>query len=102
MEGSPGWSCQNWWVAAERPFSPGWKVSSGPADLKIINMYGLTETSPIITINRTEKGRCKLGSVGSVIDGVELKIADDGEILCKGDCVMMGYYKDEEQTRKVI
>jgi long-chain acyl-CoA synthetase len=70
--------------------------------LKIINMYGLTETSPIITINRTEKGSCMLGSVGSVIEGVELKIAEDGEILCKGDCLMLGYYKDEEQTRSVI
>ena len=70
--------------------------------LKIINMYGLTETSPIITINRIEKERCKLGSVGTVIDGVELKIADDGEILCKGECVMPGYYKDEEQTRSVF
>ena len=70
--------------------------------LKIINMYGLTETSPIITINRPEKGNCKLGSVGTVIDGVELKIADDGEILCKGECVMPGYYKDEEQTKSVF
>jgi len=70
--------------------------------LKIINMYGLTETSPIITINRTEKGVCKLGSVGTVIEGVELKIADDGEILCKGDCVMPGYYKDEAQTKSVF
>lgn len=70
--------------------------------LKIINMYGLTETSPIITINRTEKGRCALGTVGSVIPGVEMKLADDGEILCKGDCLMMGYYKDEAQTREVI
>ena len=70
--------------------------------LKIINLYGLTETSPIITINRTEKERCKLGSVGTVIDGVELKIADDGEILCKGDCVMPGYYKNEEQTKRVF
>ncbi|MCK4880743.1 MAG: AMP-binding protein, partial [Bacteroidales bacterium] len=70
--------------------------------LKIINMYGLTETSPIITINRTEKGSCKLGSVGTVIDGVELKIAGDGEILCKGDCVMLGYYKDQEQTKSVF
>lgn len=70
--------------------------------LKIINMYGLTETSPIITINRTDKGNCKLGTVGTVIDGVELKIADDGEVLCKGHCVMMGYYKDEAQTRSVF
>ncbi len=70
--------------------------------LKIINMYGLTETSPIITINRKEKGVCKLGSVGTVIEGVELKIAGDGEILCKGNCVMPGYYKDEELTKSVF
>lgn len=70
--------------------------------LKIVNMYGLTETSPIITINRLEKDRCKLGSVGTVINGVELKIAEDGEILCKGECVMKGYYKDESQTREVF
>jgi long-chain acyl-CoA synthetase len=70
--------------------------------LKIINMYGLTETSPIITINRTEKGNCRLGTVGSVIDGVEMKLADDGEILCKGHGVMLGYYKDEAQTKTVF
>jgi len=70
--------------------------------LKIINMYGLTETSPIITINRLEKSGCRLGSVGTLIDGVELKIADDGEVLCKGHNVMLGYYKDEALTRQVI
>ena len=70
--------------------------------LKIINMYGLTETSPIITINRMEKGSCKLGSVGTVIDGVELKIAEDGEVLCKGDCVMLGYYKDAAQSQSTF
>jgi long-chain acyl-CoA synthetase len=70
--------------------------------LKIINMYGLTETSPIITINRLEKSGCKLGSVGSLIDGVELKIAEDGEVLCKGHNVMLGYYKDEVLTKEVI
>ena len=68
------------------------------AGIKIINMYGLTETSPIITINRTEKGRVKLGSVGLPIEGVEVKIASDGEILCKGPNVMLGYYNDPEQT----
>lgn len=70
--------------------------------LKIINIYGLTETSPTITINRQEKPLCKLGTVGALIDGVELKIADDGEILCRGHNVMLGYYKDEAQTKKVI
>jgi len=68
------------------------------AGIKIINMYGLTETSPIITINRTEKGMVKLGSVGMTIEGVEVKIADDGEILCKGPNVTPGYYKDPELT----
>ena len=72
------------------------------AGIKIINMYGLTETSPVITINRTEKGKVKLGSVGMVIEGVEIKIADDGEILCKGPNVMIGYYNDPELTKSVF
>jgi len=72
------------------------------AGIKIVNMYGLTETSPIITINRTEKGMVKLGSVGMTIEGVEVKISDDGEILCKGPNVMLGYYNDPEQTKSVF
>jgi long-chain acyl-CoA synthetase len=72
------------------------------AGIKIINMYGLTETSPIITINRTEKGMAKLGSVGMTIKDVEIKIADDGEIFCKGPNVMMGYYNDPELTKSVF
>lgn len=72
------------------------------AGIKIINMYGLTETSPIITINRVEKGKVKLGSVGMVIEDVEIKIAEDGEILCKGPNVMIGYYKDPDLTKSVF
>jgi long-chain acyl-CoA synthetase len=72
------------------------------AGIKIINMYGLTETSPIITINRTEKGKAKLGSVGMTIEGVEVKIAPDGEILCKGPNVMIGYYNDPVLTREAF
>jgi long-chain acyl-CoA synthetase len=72
------------------------------AGIKIINMYGLTETSPIITINRTEKGMVKLGSVGMTIAGVEVKIAGDGEILCKGPNVTPGYYKDPELTSQAF
>jgi len=72
------------------------------AGIKILNMYGLTETSPIITINRQDKPLCKLGTVGAPIDGVEVKINDDGEILTRGHNVMIGYYKDEMLTRSVI
>ena len=72
------------------------------AGIKIINMYGLTETSPVITINRTSPGNAKLGSVGYVIEDVEVKIADDGEILCKGPNLMLGYYNDPELTKSVI
>ena len=70
--------------------------------IKILNMYGLTETSPVITINRTTKPDFKLGTVGKLIEGVNVKIADDGEILCKGHNVMLGYYKDQEQTKSVF
>ena len=70
--------------------------------IQIINLYGLTETSPIITINRREKPLLKLGSEGALIDGVEVKIAEDGEILCKGHNVMLGYYKDPELTASVF
>jgi len=72
------------------------------AGINIINMYGLTETSPIITINRNEKGKVMLGSVGMPIEGVEVRIADDGEILCKGPNVMAGYYNDPELTATVF
>ncbi len=72
------------------------------AGIKIINMYGLTETSPIITINRQEKPLLKLGTVGALIDGVEVKIAGDGEIQCRGENVMLGYYKDPDLTASTI
>jgi long-chain acyl-CoA synthetase len=72
------------------------------AGIKVLNMYGLSETSPIITINRAEKPDLKLGTVGALIDGVEVKIAEDGEILCKGHNVMLGYYKDPELTESVF
>ena len=65
-------------------------------------MYGSTETATIITLNRPQLPDLRLGSVGTTVEGVEVKIADDGEILCKGPNVMLGYYKNEEGTNEVI
>ena len=72
------------------------------AEITIMEGYGLTETSPLISINDMRNHGYKIGTVGKVIDKVEVKIAEDGEILCKGPNVMMGYYKDEEQTNEVL
>jgi long-chain acyl-CoA synthetase len=70
--------------------------------IKIRQGYGLTEASPIVTLNRFEPGGHKRGTVGQPIPGVEVRIEADGEILVKGPNVMIGYYKDEESTKKVI
>ena len=72
------------------------------AGMPIMEGYGLTETSPVTSVNDINDGGFRIGTVGRVIDGVEVKIADDGEILIKGANVMQGYYKDPEKTSKVI
>lgn len=72
------------------------------ADIRIAQGYGLTETSPVIAVNHIEKPHIKIGTVGKILDGVDAKISDDGEILCKGPNVMMGYYKNPELTDEAI
>ena len=72
------------------------------ARIPIMEGYGLTETSPVISVNRYEESGRAFGTVGPLIDGVEAKIAEDGEILCKGPNVMMGYYKRPDLTAQDI
>ena len=72
------------------------------ANINIMEGYGLSETSPVISVNDMRNGGFRVGTAGRVIKNVEVKIASDGEILCKGPNVMMGYYKDETQTNLAI
>ena len=72
------------------------------AGMTVAEGYGLTETSPVVSVNDMRNGKMRIGSVGPIIEKVEVKIAEDGEILCKGPNIMMGYYKDEEKTNEVL
>ncbi len=72
------------------------------AGLEVYEGYGLTETSPVISVANQTTKEVKVGSAGLIIDGVDVKIADDGEILARGPNVMLGYYREPEMTKKVI
>ena len=72
------------------------------AGMPIMEGYGLTETSPVISVNDQNNGNFRVGTVGKVIDDVVVKFGDDGEILVKGPNVMQGYYKDPEKTASVM
>ena len=88
---SGGAACQVWLI---RFFTA--------ARVPIMEGYGLTETSPVISVNRYEEEGRMFGTVGPLINNVEVKFADDGEILCKGHNIMMGYYKHPELTAEVM
>lgn len=72
------------------------------AGLPIMEGYGLTETSPVISVNDMRNGGFRIGTVGKTIDNVNVKIAEDGEILVKGPNVMLGYFKEPEKTAEVM
>jgi len=72
------------------------------AKIKVLEGYGLTETSPVIAVNNYDDKNIKIGTVGPVINNVKVKFGEDGEILVKGPNVMMGYYKQPELTAEAI
>jgi long-chain acyl-CoA synthetase len=74
----------------------------GMAGMLNLEGYGLTETSPVIAVNNPATKEMKIGTVGTVLEGFTVKIAEDGEILCKGPGVMMGYFKEPGLTAEVI
>ncbi len=89
-------------VSGSAPLQPRLSRIFTAANMQIMQGYGLTETSPVVSVEMYENNLYKIGSVGKPINNVEVKIADDGEILIKGPNVMMGYYKDAEKTASVM
>jgi long-chain acyl-CoA synthetase len=89
-------------VSGSAPLQPRLTRVFAAAGIPIMEGYGLTETSPVISVNDERGGGFRVGTVGRMIDNVHVKIADDGEILVKGPNVMQGYYKDPEKTASVM
>jgi len=89
-------------ISGSAPLQPKLVRIFTAAKIPVFEGYGMTESSPSGSVNDLRNQNFKIGTVGKAVKGVELKIAEDGEILMKGDNIMLGYYKNPEMTAKTI
>jgi len=89
-------------ISGGAPLPPFVNVFFHSIGVRILEGYGLTETSPVVGVNGMDPGMTRIGTIGKVIDGVECKIASDGELCIKGPNVMTGYWNLPERTAEVF
>ena len=89
-------------ISGSAPLQPRLIKVFTAAGIPVYEGYGMTESSPGATLNDLRHNSLKIGTVGKPLKGIEIKIADDGEILMKGHCIMQGYYKRDDLTAETI